>query len=203
MNTVKPHIRDTIQRVAPLAAAAAALLACLGAAPPALAQSHDHRGEGGGRGESHGGGPYWTHGGGMAPAPHGGPGWGHSAPPAGYPGGPGGGPRGGAGVGGPWGGLRGGPGWDQHRYNGYWVGGRWYYGAPQEPAYQTPTYRPGFTPWRRGSFLPPAYQGFVVDDFERFHLRRPPYGYHWVQVGGEFLLVSSSTGLIFDVVTGG
>ena len=43
----------------------------------------------------------------------------------------------------------------------------------------------------------------MLDEYWRFHLRRPPYGYHWVQVGGEFLLVSVSTGLIFDVVTGG
>jgi Ni/Co efflux regulator RcnB len=204
VNTAKLHFRDLIQRLA-ATAAAAALLACL-AASPASAQPQDHRGgEGGGRGEAHGGGPEWTRGGGMAPAPRGpGPAWGRIAPPPGYPGGPPvGGPRGGyGGPGGPGSGPRGGPGWDQRRYNGYWVGGRWYYGAPQQPAYQTPGYHPGFTPWRRGSFLPPSYQSFIVADAERFHLRRPPYGYHWVQVGGEFLLVSSSTGLIFDVVTG-
>jgi Ni/Co efflux regulator RcnB len=45
--------------------------------------------------------------------------------------------------------------WDQGRYNGYWVGPRWYYGAPQGPAYQTPGFRPGFVPWRRGAYLPP------------------------------------------------
>ena len=28
-------------------------------------------------------------------------------------------------------------------------------------------------------------------DYGRYHLRRPPFGYHWVQVGDEFLLVSS------------
>ncbi len=115
-------------------------------------------------------------------------------------GGPPAGPRGGPPGGGPQGN---GPSWDQRRYNGYWVGGRWYYGPPQQPAFENPDFRPGFTPWRRGSFLPPAYQNYVVDDFERLHLRRPPYGYHWVQVGGEYLLVSASTGLIFDVVTGG
>ncbi len=93
--------------------------------------------------------------------------------------------------------------WDERRYNGFWVGGRWFYGAPQPPDFASPDFRPGFTPWRRGSFLPPTYQGYVVDDFARFHLRRPPYGYHWVQVGGEFLLVSVTSGLIFDVVTGG
>jgi Ni/Co efflux regulator RcnB len=39
----------------------------------------------------------------------------------------------------------------------------------------------------------------VVGDYGRYHLRRPPFGYRWVQVGNQFMLVSSSTGLIFDV----
>src|SRR6202021_97762 len=117
-------------------------------------------------------------------------------------------PRGGAGPGfgreapmvvGPSGRALHGPNWDGRKYNGYWVDGRWYYGAPQGPAFETPGFRPGFTPWRRGSFLAPEYQNYAVFDFERFHLRRPPYGYHWVQVGGEYLLVSISTGQIFDV----
>jgi len=54
--------------------------------------------------------------------------------------------------------------------------------------------------WRRGGYLPPADQSFVVGDYARFHLRRPPFGYHWVQIGAQFMLVSSSTGLIFEVV---
>jgi Ni/Co efflux regulator RcnB len=65
-----------------------------------------------------------------------------------------------------------------------------------------PGYRPGFAPWRPGGFLPPQYPAFIIDEYWRFHLRRPPYGFQWVQAGGEFLLVSSSTGQIFDVVSG-
>jgi Ni/Co efflux regulator RcnB len=53
--------------------------------------------------------------------------------------------------------------------------------------------------WRRGGYLPPAEQSYVVGDYPRYHLRRPPYGYHWVRIGNQFMLVSSSTGLIFDV----
>ncbi len=61
---------------------------------------------------------------------------------------------------------------------------------------------PGFAPWRRGAYLPPSYQGFVVDEYWRYHLRRPPFGYHWVQVGDDFLLVSVSSGVIFDIIAG-
>jgi Ni/Co efflux regulator RcnB len=93
-------------------------------------------------------------------------------------------------------------GWDDQRFNGYWLGNRWYYGPPPGDAFDEPTYRPGFAPWRRGAFLPPAFQSQVVDEYWRFHLRRPPYGYHWVSVGEEFLLVSVTTGLIFDIVPG-
>lgn len=145
----------------------------LGVAAPAFAQSH---GRHGGFGASMGG-----YGRGGAPG-----GWG----------------RGGPGAGPGREGMQRGGGWDDRRFNGYWVGGRWYYGAPPQPAFQTPGFRPGFTPWRRGAFLPPNYQSYVLDDYWRYHLRRPPYGYHWVQVGNEFLLISGSTGLIFDVVTG-
>jgi Ni/Co efflux regulator RcnB len=105
--------------------------------------------------------------------------------------------------GGPWGrgpGPGPGPRWNSQRYNGYWAGGRWFYGAPSPPLWGAPGFRPGFVPWRRGEYLPPDYQGFFVPDPWRYHLRRPPYGYNWIEVGGEFLLVSSTTGLIFDVV---
>ena len=114
---------------------------------------------------------------------------------------------------GPWNGHRGPPsfgreargeppptGWDGRRYNGYWSGGRWYFGQPEGPGGDM---RPGFVPWRRGAYLPPQYLSYVIGDYWRFHLRRPPYGYEWVQVGSEFLLISVGTGLIFDVIEGG
>ena len=92
--------------------------------------------------------------------------------------------------------------WDERRHDGYWAGGRWFFGPPPEGAYAAPDFRPGFAPWRRGGYLPPYYQGDVVEDYPRFHLRRPPPGYHWVRAGGAYLLVSASTGLIFDIIQG-
>jgi len=64
---------------------------------------------------------------------------------------------------------------------------------------------PGWNPrtrgWRSGQRLPPNRGGYV-SDWGRLHLRRPPFGYHWVGADGEYMLVSDGTGLIFDVVPG-
>ena len=56
--------------------------------------------------------------------------------------------------------------------------------------------------WRRGDYLPPAYRGMSIPDYERFHLRRPPQGYYWCRSGDDFILVSAASGLIFEVING-
>src|SRR5262249_5220486 len=154
-----------LARLAP----AIAGLATLGlSASAAVADPH---GEHHGGGHEHGGG--YQHGGGYDRGPAGPGGFGRR----GGPGGPGGGyPRGPS---------EGPHNWDQRRYNGYYLGPRWYPGEPPSFVFGDPNYRPGFTPWRRGEFLPEQYQGFVVGDYGRYHLRRPPYGYVWVQAGDE------------------
>jgi len=81
---------------------------------------------------------------------------------------------------------------------GYGSPGRWYASPPA--VYARPASPPTPRAWRRGAYLPPGYQGYVVQDYGRYHLRRPPYGYSWVQAGNELLLISASTGMIFDVV---
>ena len=55
---------------------------------------------------------------------------------------------------------------------------------------------------RRGDRLPDEYRNQVVYDYERWRLRRPPSGYAWYRVGDAFVLASTSTGVIFEVVTG-
>ena len=159
------------RRALALAAGCALLVAGVALADP-------HHGDGGGNGGGHGGG--WGHGGG---GPRGGgapPGWSRGGGPHGHGGGP---PGGGWGRGGPqmgpWG-----AGPTPPEYAGHW-----YPGSPG----------PSGHAWRRGGYLPPVDQSFVVGEYWRYHLRRPPAGYHWVQIGDEFMLISSSTGMIFDV----
>lgn len=90
--------------------------------------------------------------------------------------------------------------WSDTRNNGYWMNNRWHYGPPPQAVYGRPGFALGFSDWHRGSYLPQYYQSRVVDDYGRWGLRRPPYGYHWVRVGADYLLVAAATGLIFDVV---
>jgi len=55
--------------------------------------------------------------------------------------------------------------------------------------------------WARGQHLPGAYRGHAVD-YRRHQLRRPPRGYHWVQVDDDYVLSAIATGLILDVING-
>jgi Ni/Co efflux regulator RcnB len=90
--------------------------------------------------------------------------------------------------------------WDNSRYNGYYYRNKWYYGPPPAAYYSDPYYRPGYSQWRRGAYLPPNYRGYVVRDYHRYHLRPPPRGYEWRQVGNDYLLVALATGLIFEII---
>jgi Ni/Co efflux regulator RcnB len=53
--------------------------------------------------------------------------------------------------------------------------------------------------WERGERLPGAYRGGPVD-YRNFQLRRPPRGYQWVNVGGDFLLMDTNSGLVLEVI---
>ncbi|QPF73816.1 RcnB family protein [Roseateles sp. DAIF2] len=56
--------------------------------------------------------------------------------------------------------------------------------------------------WRRGDRLPQEYRGrhYVVEDWRGHHLYAPPRGYHWVQNGGDYVLVAIATGLIVSIL---
>jgi Ni/Co efflux regulator RcnB len=56
--------------------------------------------------------------------------------------------------------------------------------------------------FHRGDRLPPEYRhrNYVVDDWRGHHLNAPPRGYHWVQVGGDYVLVAIATGVILQLL---
>jgi len=92
--------------------------------------------------------------------------------------------------------------WDGGRHNGYYYNNRWSYGPPPAAYYGRPGFRPGYTAWRRGAYLPSYYRGggYVVNDYYRYHLRPPPRGYYWYRTGNDYVLAAIATGLIFDVI---
>ena len=56
--------------------------------------------------------------------------------------------------------------------------------------------------WHRGAHIPRTYRDreYVVSHWEEHHLRRPPRGYEWVQVGGDYVLVAIASGIIAEIL---
>ena len=54
----------------------------------------------------------------------------------------------------------------------------------------------------RGDRLPPQYRGrvYVVNDWHNHRLSAPPRGYHWVQTGSDYVLVSIASGVILQIL---
>lgn len=66
--------------------------------------------------------------------------------------------------------------------------------------YRPPGYR--YYSWHHGDRLPRAYYAprYVVYDYGRYGLHRPPYGHHWVRVDGDVVLAAIATGVVLQVV---
>jgi len=56
--------------------------------------------------------------------------------------------------------------------------------------------------FRRGDRIPVEYRHrqYVVDDWRGYNLSAPPRGYHWIQVGGDYVLVAIATGVILQLL---
>ena len=56
--------------------------------------------------------------------------------------------------------------------------------------------------FHRGERLPAEYRHrqYVVDDWRGHNLSAPPRGYHWVQTGGDYVLVAIATGIILQLL---
>ena len=92
--------------------------------------------------------------------------------------------------------------WDAERHDGYWYGGRWFYGPPPSAYYGRPGFVLGYRGWERGARLPRYYfdRRYYVD-WRAYRLRPPPRGYYWVRdERGDFLLAAIATGLIADLI---
>lgn len=92
--------------------------------------------------------------------------------------------------------------WDRGRHNGYYYNNRWSYGPPPPAYYGRPGFRPGYSAWRRGAYLPRYYRDdyYIMRDYGRYGLRAPPRGYYWYRSGNDYILAAIATGLIFDVI---
>jgi Ni/Co efflux regulator RcnB len=92
----------------------------------------------------------------------------------------------------------------RHYSNGYREG---YRDARRNDYYAPPraVYRNGPPPhgWARGHDYRRGYRGpvYVVNDYSRYDLRRPPRGHHWIRDDrGNMLLVAVATGIIADLL---
>lgn len=58
--------------------------------------------------------------------------------------------------------------------------------------------------WRRGEYLPSSYrhQQYYVRDWRSYRLQEPPRGYRWVNVNGDYLLVSIVSNVIAQILVG-
>lgn len=58
--------------------------------------------------------------------------------------------------------------------------------------------------WRRGGRMPAQYRDhqYVVDNWRAHHLSAPPRGYHWVQVGNDYVLAAIASGIISQLILG-
>jgi len=56
--------------------------------------------------------------------------------------------------------------------------------------------------FRQGDRLPKAQhqKRYVVNDWRARQLSEPPRGYHWVQTGGDYVLVAIATGVIMQLL---
>ncbi len=56
--------------------------------------------------------------------------------------------------------------------------------------------------FHRGQRLAPQYRQrvYVVNDWHSHNLRSPPRGHHWVQIGGDYVLVAIATGVIVELL---
>lgn len=89
-----------------------------------------------------------------------------------------------------------------------WRDDRRHHHAPPPRVVYRPAYRPAYRGgpgygWQVGHRYRDYYGGpvYVVNDYPRYHMRRPPYGHQWIRDDrGNMLLVAIASGIIADIV---
>ncbi|CAM0121916.1 MULTISPECIES: RcnB family protein [Stenotrophomonas] len=92
--------------------------------------------------------------------------------------------------------------WERDRRDWHRDHDRYYRPAPPPRVVYRPAYGPGYG-WKVGHRYRDYYRGpiYVVNDYPRYHLRRPPHGHHWIRDDrGNMLLVAVATGIIADYI---
>lgn len=88
----------------------------------------------------------------------------------------------------------------QQRAYARWQQAQRRYNAPRYVAPRGHQYRQ----WSYGQSMPYAYRsgGYVVNDYARYGLSRPPHGYQYVRSGNDVVLAAIAGGLITAVIAG-
>ncbi|RFO98232.1 hypothetical protein DIC66_05845 [Rhodoferax lacus] len=81
--------------------------------------------------------------------------------------------------------------WEDQRYDQR--DGRWNERRPDYNA-RGPAYH-------RGGYIERVYRDRAYEvDYREHHLRRPPQGQRWVQVGADYVLIAIATGVIVNII---
>lgn len=62
--------------------------------------------------------------------------------------------------------------------------------------------RRAYNRWVRGHALPSEYRynRYIISDWDRYNLRRPPSGYSWYRADNNYVLVRRDNNLIEDII---
>lgn len=64
-----------------------------------------------------------------------------------------------------------------------------------------PDYNARGPEYRQGGYISREYRGRNYEvDYREHHLRRPPEGHRWVQVGADYVLIAITTGIIASII---
>jgi Ni/Co efflux regulator RcnB len=88
--------------------------------------------------------------------------------------------------------------WDRNYGFHHYDGRRYDYGRYVRPSGYS------YRSWRYGDRLPSGYYSgrYVVNNYQVYRLRAPPYGYHYVRVDHDVVLAAIASGIVVSAVFG-